>query len=107
MGSTHNSIAGQSKHQTKEKWAFVEHQQELHPAFKFSSSKCVHVNLYLFHGLILFLNRTIITTFPYSNYRNLISIPIELNGNFPVRFNGAVQEYSSSSELSPLIQQLL
>jgi len=88
----------------KEKLAFVEHQHQLHPAFKFSSAKCVRVNLDLFNGLILFLNRSINTTFPYSNYRNLISIPIELNSNFPVRFNGAVQEYCSSSELSPLIQ---
>lgn len=77
------SIAGQSEHQTKEELASVEHQQELQPAFKFSSPKCVHVNLDLFHGLILFLNRSINTTFPYSTYRNLISIPIELNSNFP------------------------
>lgn len=56
---------------------------------------------------LLFLNRSINNTFPYSNYRSLISMPIELNSNFSIRFNGAVQDWSSLLELSPTIQQIL
>lgn len=81
----YSSIA---RHQNIEKLTIVEYHQKLLPVFKFSRPKCDQVNSDLFLRLIIFLN----TAFPCSNYRNLISIPIELNSNFSVRFNGAVPE---------------